>query len=131
VKIEATAKQIRALLQLAEVDQDEGQPASEAGHRSREALASHVPRRLLDRYQLLLAVGRTPVVVAIERGTCLGCHLRLPTMIECKARCSPAIHACPHCRRMLYVPEWLREGAHPVHEKASQRVAPAAAGRRS
>lgn len=130
MKLEANAKQIRALLQLAEVDQSAGPPASEAGRRSREAVASHLPRHLLDRYQLLLAVGRTPVVAAIERGSCSGCHLRLPTMVESKTRHSPAIHTCPHCRRMLYAPELVREGCHPAGAKSSPHTTAASAGRR-
>lgn len=130
MKIEATARQIRAVLQLAEVDQSAGPPASEAGRRSREAVASHLPRRLLDRYQLLLEVGRTPVVVAIERGSCSGCHLRLPTMVESMARRSPAFHTCPHCQRMLYAPELVREESH-ADDGKSRRAAPASAARRS
>jgi len=127
VKIEATAKEIRALLQLAELDRVAEQPAAEASRRSREAAASRLPRRLLDRYQLLLDVGRTPVVVAIERGTCSGCHVRLPTMVEYNTRRSAAIHTCPHCQRMLYVPELVREGSHADDGKSSRRAALASA----
>jgi predicted nucleic acid-binding Zn-ribbon protein len=129
MKIEATARQIRALLQLAELDQSAGPPSPEAGRRNREALASHLPRRLLDRYQLLLEAGRTPVVVALERGSCSGCHLRLPTMVECKTRRSPAIHTCPHCQRMMYVPELVREDSLPADEQSSRRTTPAPAER--
>ena len=130
MKIEATAKEIRALLELAEVDQSADQPASEARRQGREAAARRVPRRLLDRYQLLLEVGRIPVVVAIERGACSGCHLRLPTMVEQMARRSPAVHTCPHCGRMLYAPELVREESH-ADDGRSRRGAPASAGRRS
>lgn len=129
--IEATAKEICALLELAEVDQSADQPASEAHRQGREAAARRVPRRLLDRYQLLLEVGRIPVVVAIERGACSGCHLRLPTMVEQMARRSPAVHNCPHCRRMLYAPELVHEDSRADEGKTSRRAAPASAARRS
>jgi predicted nucleic acid-binding Zn-ribbon protein len=53
----------------------------------------------------MLEIGRVPGVVAIERGACSGCYLRLPTMVEYRARRSPAIHRCAQCRRLLYAPE--------------------------
>ena len=130
MKIEASAKDIRALLELAEVDQGPDQSASETRLQGRQAAARRVPQRLLDRYQLLLEVGRTAVVVAIEGGACSGCHVRLPTMMEYKARRSPAVHTCPHCQRMLYAPELVPEDSHADDVKA-RRAAPASAGKRS
>lgn len=127
---EANVKEIRALLELAGVDQVVDPPGGEARHQGREAAAGRVPRRLLERYQVLLEVGRTPVVVAIERGTCSGCHLRLPSMVEHKARRSPAVHTCPHCRRMLYAPELFHEGSH-ADDGKSRRAAPESPGSRS
>jgi predicted nucleic acid-binding Zn-ribbon protein len=88
VKIEVTVKQIRALVQLADRDDERG-----------------LPRLLLERYHSLVNAGRTPAVVAIDRGTCSGCHIRLPTMLEHQAARSLALYACPHCRRLLYAPE--------------------------
>lgn len=131
MKIEATARQIRVLLQLAQVDRSASQPASKADRESHDAVASHLPRRLLDRYELLREVGRTPVVVAVEHGTCSGCHLRLPAMVECKTHRTPAIHTCPHCRRMLYAPELVREDAHSADRKPSPRTTAGSAGRRA
>ena len=111
MRIEATAQEIGTLLQLVEFDaQAQSLPSEE--HRSRrEATRRRVPRALLERYQALLEVGRSPVIVAIERGGCSGCHVRLPTMLEHKAKRSPAIHTCPRCHRMLYAPEFLQEAA--------------------
>jgi predicted nucleic acid-binding Zn-ribbon protein len=129
VRIEATVKNIRALLELAAVDGAD-QATSEARRQGRDALARRVPRRLLDPYQLLLKVGRTPVVVATQRGICLGCHVRLPTMLEYEIQRSPAIHRCPHCRRLLYVPGFLGEGSKLDDGKAPRRAA-AVAGSRS
>jgi len=131
VTIEATVKEIRALLELAELDKSADQPASQVPRQDRETAARPVPRRLLDRYQLLLEVGRRPVVVAIVRGCCSGCHLRLPTMVEQMARGAPAVHTCPHCRRMLYAPELVHEDSRADEGKPSRRPAPASAARRS
>lgn len=105
MKIEATAKDVRALLELAELDRGANPVGSKARAQARETAARRVPRPLLDRYELLLEVGRSPVCVAIERGACSGCHVRLPTMVADKARRSAAVHTCPHCRRLLYAPE--------------------------
>jgi uncharacterized protein len=112
VKIDATVKQIRALLRLAELDQGEHAAGAEADDRSQEAAPRGVPRGLLERYQSLVDAGRIPAVVAIEGGACSGCHVRLPTMIEYQARHSPALYVCPSCRRMLYSPEGVREDSH-------------------
>ena len=113
MKIEATVNEMRALIALAEVDQSTNPHASGIRRQRRETVARRVPRRLLDRYQLLLEVGRNPVVVPIERGACSGCHLRLPIMVEYMARRSPAVHTCPHCQRMLYAPELFCDASSP------------------
>jgi uncharacterized protein len=107
VKIEATVVEIRALLELVEADRSPAERTSKAGGERRETAARQVPPRLLGLYQQLLDAGRNPPVVAIERGLCAGCHMRLPTMLENRARRSVAVHRCPHCRRMLYVPELM------------------------
>jgi predicted nucleic acid-binding Zn-ribbon protein len=130
LKIEATLVDIRALLELADADRNGGPRASETGRQRREAFARRLPRRLLDPYELLIEVGRTPAVVAIERGKCSGCHVRLPTMLEHRARRSLAIHRCPHCRRMIYAPE-LVSPAPPGRDEGSSEDAATSPGRRS
>lgn len=127
MRIEATVKDIRALLDL-EADRAGDQTVSEASRHAREALARRVPRQLLDRYQLLVEVGRTPAVVPIERGICSGCHVRLATMVEHKTRRLPAIHTCPHCRRMLYVPDLVLEASRP--DDGKRRATSTVSGRR-
>jgi predicted nucleic acid-binding Zn-ribbon protein len=109
VKIEATANEIRALLEFAEADKESDPLPPDTRRQGREAAARRLPERLLERYEALLGTGRTPVVVAIERGACSGCHVRLPTMVEYMARRSSAVHVCPHCRRLLYVPDLVRD----------------------
>ena len=135
MKIEATVKEIRALVQLAELDA-EVQELSPATHRSRgEKSRKEVGAALLERYQALLDAGRCPAIVAIERGSCSRCHLRLPTMVESQARRSPAVHTCPHCRRMLYAPELLTaedvRGEVPPQKERRPRATRASPGERS
>jgi hypothetical protein len=119
MSIEATVPEIRALLQLAELDVQAQELPPETYRSRREASAKRVARALLERYQTLLDAGRCPVIAAIERASCSGCHLRLPTMVESQARRALAIHACPHCRRMLYAPELITAEA--LREAGSQK----------
>ena len=113
MKFEASAAEIRALLGLGQ----------------RNVSAPNLPRPLVERYQWLLGVGRSPAVVPLERGVCSGCHVRLPTMLEHRVTSSLALYTCPHCRRLLFAPGLLE--ASPVAPvKAPGRRPPSAAPKR-
>lgn len=127
--ITVSAQEIRALLDL--VDEDAVEQGSSVRSRSRDAVARRLPSLLLERYERLLASGRVPVVVAIEGGTCSGCHVRLPTMVAYRARSSHAIASCPNCKRMLYAPELLREVVRDPEDARPGRAGPRSAGRSS
>jgi predicted nucleic acid-binding Zn-ribbon protein len=107
MRFEATVQGIRALVQLAEFDAEAPELPAETYDSRRAVIWRRVASGLRERYQSLLEAGRSPVIVAIERGGCSGCHLRLPTMLESQARRSPAVHTCPNCGRILYAPELL------------------------
>jgi predicted nucleic acid-binding Zn-ribbon protein len=132
MRIAATVPEIRALLQLAELDARAEELPLETYQSRRDASRKRVARTLLERYQTLFDAGRSPVIAAIERASCSGCHLRLPTMVESLARRSPAVHTCPHCGRMLYVPALLAEEesrrAGRPKKAATQRAARVSAG---
>jgi predicted nucleic acid-binding Zn-ribbon protein len=125
MKIEATVKQIRALLELAALNDGADGLTAEA-RRGKEATQRGVPRLVLERYHSLIDTGRTPAVVAIERGTCTGCHIRLPTMLEYQAGRLVALYTCPHCRRMLYASQLVRQDRD--DDDGKSRHAPAASG---
>ncbi len=131
MRLDATVREIRTLLQLAELDTRAQELPPETYQGRREASRARVSRALLERYQTLLDAGRCPVIAAIERASCSGCHLRLPTMLESQARRSPAVHTCPHCQRMLYAPELLAEEdlqpARSQEKTATRRAARASA----
>jgi len=129
MRIETTVRDIRALIQLAELDAHAQELPAETYQSLREASRRRVARALLEPYQARLDGGQRPAIVAIERASCSGCHLRLPTMVEAQARRSPAVHSCPHCRRMVYAPELL--AAKDSREAAPHRVAEASTGKRS
>ena len=122
MRIEATVPEIRALIQLAELDAQAQELPPEIYQSRRQTTRRRVARPLLERYQALLEAGRSPVIAAIQRASCSGCHLRLPTMVESRARRAPAVHTCPYCRRMLYAPELLAA----EDSRAPQRVLMAA-----
>lgn len=125
MRIEATAEEIRALLQLADLDAQAQSLAPETLRARRDASFRRVAKPLRERYQTLLDIGRHPVVVPIDHGSCSGCHVRLPAMIEYQARRTPAVHSCPRCRRMLYAPELVGEqdpGAAAPRKKARRGV---------
>jgi predicted nucleic acid-binding Zn-ribbon protein len=110
LRIETTVQGLRALVQLAELDAAAPELLAETYESQRDRIWRRLAGPLRARYQTLRETGRSPVIVAIERGSCSGCHLRLPTMVESQARRSPAVHACTHCGRMLYAPEFLAHG---------------------
>jgi predicted nucleic acid-binding Zn-ribbon protein len=133
--IDATVQEIRALLQLADLDAQEPNLPPDAYRSRREASRRRVAKALLERYEALLEASRFPAIVAVERQTCSGCHVRLPTMVEYQVRRSPSVHSCPHCRRMVYAPVHLLEPgqskAASETKKAPRRGASTPAGERT
>ena len=121
MKIETTAQEIRTLLQLAQLEAQEQDLPPEAYRSRRETSRRRVAKALLERYEALLEADRYPAIVAIDRGNCSGCHVRLPTMVEYQARRSASVHTCPHCRRMVYAPEHVGERS--SHAAASEKKA--------
>lgn len=122
MKIPATAAEIRILLQLASLDEQAPASGHDAAPGRREALRKSAAGPLLERYDALVGLGRTPALAPIERGACSGCHIRLATMVEHVLRHSSIVQVCPRCRRLLYAPERLAPPqAGPVAEKARDR----------
>lgn len=120
MKIEATGRDIRLLLELAQLDKSAEPVVPEAQARTRDAAERRLPEGLLTRYRSLAAAGRYPVIVAVEQGTCSGCHVRLATMIEQQVKRSLGVYICPRCRRMLYASELLTE--RPADEGAERKA---------
>lgn len=114
MKIEATPEEIRVLLRLAEIDARAKELSPEMYRSCREVTRRGVPKELLVRYERLFEIGRNPVIVGMDRGSCSGCHVRLPTMVAYEARRKPDIHSCPHCRRILYAGDVSEEVGRPI-----------------
>jgi len=122
VKFEATANEIRTLLHLAKLKEGSSKRAARS-RGGRAALAKGLPQGVLERYDELVRAHRSPAVARIERGTCSGCHIRLPTMIEYKILHSLALYTCPRCRRLIYAPELLDSAAETEPATRRRRVA--------
>jgi predicted nucleic acid-binding Zn-ribbon protein len=105
MKVEATREDIRVLLELIELHASAEPVMSAAAARARDAAERRLPDEILTRYRHLTAAGRHPVIVAVEREACSGCHVRLATMVVDRVKHSIGIYVCPRCQRMLYAPE--------------------------
>ncbi len=117
MRIEATAQEIRDLLVLAAAEAGASQLSPEVREGRWQRAAKRVTPALLRRYRTLVEAGRSPAVVAIQRATCSGCNIRLPTMVESLAKRVPGVYECPHCHRMLYTPEHVEETKGPASEE--------------
>jgi predicted nucleic acid-binding Zn-ribbon protein len=64
-----------------------------------------IPGAPVNAYDRLRRRRRGIAVVKVERGTCLGCRLTVPTVVLQRARSgtNPNPVQCPSCERMLYV----------------------------
>jgi predicted nucleic acid-binding Zn-ribbon protein len=71
----------------------------------RTSAAGRVPAPTVAAYDRLRRRRRGVAVVRVERGTCLGCRLTVPTVVLQRARSgmNPNPVQCPSCERMLYV----------------------------
>lgn len=122
MKIEATREDIRVLLELIELHASAEPVVPPAAARARDAAERRLPEEILTRYRHLTAAGRHPVIVAVEREACSGCHVRLATMVVDRLKHAIGIYVCPRCQRMLYAPEILAEP--PAAEAAPERPRP-------
>jgi uncharacterized protein len=71
----------------------------------RDSVAQSLDARLRSRYENVFKRRAGLAVVTIVNGTCAGCHMYVPPQTINEIRKSGAIHVCPSCQRILYVPE--------------------------
>ncbi len=68
----------------------------------RQARAGRVPSQPLAQYERLRAARRGVAVVRVERGTCGGCRVMLPSGVQQRARNTMQIVQCTSCERILF-----------------------------
>ncbi len=69
---------------------------------NRAKLAAEVDRTRLSQFERLFKNKRDKVLVAVENGTCGGCHMKLPPYVCHEAKKQTDVVACGFCGRMLY-----------------------------
>ncbi len=72
---------------------------------NRHSAAHRVDPDTLSHYEKLLQRGGGVAVVAIERGSCVGCHMSLPPQSVNEVRSGERVLTCPLCHRILYWPQ--------------------------
>lgn len=77
----------------------------EKQQKAREKLFKEVPKQMQRKYQLLFERRGGLAVVKASQGACLGCNMHLPPQLFNSLMQVPDIQACPHCNRLLYVPD--------------------------
>lgn len=76
----------------------------EALRGQREALAGQVDPVSLDTYQRIRTNKQGLAVASLERGTCLGCRINVPSIEVQRARSGRELVLCQSCGRVLFVP---------------------------
>ena len=75
------------------------------GMRMRNGSDDEIPKPMQRKYQLLFERRDGRAVVQAKQGACLGCNMHLPPQLFNSLLQVPDIQACPHCNRLLYVPD--------------------------
>ncbi|MBV9464152.1 MAG: hypothetical protein JO317_07995 [Verrucomicrobiae bacterium] len=70
--------------------------------KSRQELASDVDASALDRYERIMKSKKDAAIVAIQHGTCQGCHMKLTTQVVHDVRAQNNLVQCVNCARILY-----------------------------
>jgi predicted nucleic acid-binding Zn-ribbon protein len=70
---------------------------------ARSTIAEEVPGDLLQLYEKIRAEKSGVGVAALEAGTCLGCHTKLPAVEVERIRSEGGLQRCDNCRRILVV----------------------------
>ncbi len=73
-------------------------------HTRRAAAAAQLPVELANHYHRLCR-GRSLPVAIVAGGHCSGCQLRLPAQTVNAGRSGGGYLVCPHCQRILLVPD--------------------------
>lgn len=99
---ETRLHQEEAKIREASAQIEEALRQQEAG---RNSAALQADPGTLSHYEKLLQRGGGVAVVAIERGSCVGCHMSLPPQSVNAVRAGDRVLTCPQCHRILYWPQ--------------------------
>jgi predicted nucleic acid-binding Zn-ribbon protein len=71
--------------------------------KERETLAAQIDDDLLDQFERLFNSKGDAAVVAVERGVCTGCHMKVTTATASRVKAGKEIVSCENCGRILYL----------------------------
>jgi predicted nucleic acid-binding Zn-ribbon protein len=89
--------------ELARIEKD-----VEAAQAAKAERSAKIQPALLKRYDKINAQMRR-ALVAVESYSCGGCHMNVPPQLVSEVKRANQIHQCPHCHRLLFVPERVEE----------------------
>ena len=82
----------------------------------RDASAAKVDANVLKKYSAI-RMRRGLAVVPVVKGTCQGCHMKIPPQLFIMLQRGTAIETCPTCARIIYWDEIMKEQALEAGEK--------------
>ncbi|QJA06262.1 hypothetical protein FVE67_05345 [Thermosulfurimonas marina] len=68
----------------------------------RTRLLQEIPQTLLRRYEFIRERKGGLAIVAVENGTCGGCHMHIPPQLFNELQRDDKYYECPLCRRLIY-----------------------------
>jgi predicted nucleic acid-binding Zn-ribbon protein len=71
----------------------------------RAKITAQIDSKILAQYERVNKSGKV-AVAAVVTGTCQGCRMRVPPQLFIEIQKLKAVHYCPNCLRLLYLPEW-------------------------
>jgi predicted nucleic acid-binding Zn-ribbon protein len=93
---------LSALIRLNHLDSARTE-AKDTSERERERCRQTLPVEVIEGYERRRARHGESTVVPIERGSCSGCNIRLPS--SGLSEVAEDIMVCSHCDRLIYDPE--------------------------
>jgi predicted nucleic acid-binding Zn-ribbon protein len=88
------------------IDELRAKIAAEKG--ARDASAARVDPNVLKKYSAI-RMRRGLAVVPVVKGTCQGCHMKIPPQLFIMLQRGTAIETCPTCARIIYWDEIMKE----------------------
>jgi predicted nucleic acid-binding Zn-ribbon protein len=76
----------------------------------RQKILAQIESSVLGQYHKIKKI-RKEAVTFVEGGTCHGCNMHVPPQLYIEIQKSKAVHTCPSCHRILYLPELQKETA--------------------
>lgn len=88
----------------------------------REAIASRIPARLLNRYEFIKSRRNGIAVVGVLEAVCDGCHMNIPPQLYNELIRDDQVHECPICQRIIYYKKAYEEVLAALHPESVEKA---------